>query len=124
MMTGWGLLVTAILALGGGLILRIFLPNPELRSLGITFMRVLAVCQIPACLEGVFGNAFKGKGRTIPPSVCSITSNIIRVPLAYLLSKTSLGLAGIWIAISFTACLRGVWVAIWYATAARKENRA
>ncbi|MCL2488954.1 MAG: MATE family efflux transporter [Oscillospiraceae bacterium] len=124
MMTGWGLLVTAILALGGGLILRIFLPDPELRSLGITFMRILAVCQIPACLEGVFGNAFKGKGRTIPPSVCSITSNFIRVPLAYLLSKTSLGLAGIWIAISFTACLRGVWVAIWYVTAARKENRA
>jgi Na+-driven multidrug efflux pump len=76
------------------------------------------------CLDAVFGNAFKGKGRTMPPSICSITSNVIRVPLAYLLSQTSLGLMGIWIAISFTGCLRGVWVTIWYFCSARKKGLA
>ena len=119
----WGLFVTAVLALGGGIIFAVFLPDPGLRDLGVTYLRIIAVCQIPMNLEGVFGNAFKGKGRTVPASLCSITTNIIRVPLAFLLSKTSLGLLGIWVAISFTACLRGIWITIWYVAAERKKRR-
>jgi putative MATE family efflux protein len=124
LMTGWGVTVASILALGGGIIFSIFLPDPELRNLGIMYLRVLAICQIPMNLEGVFGNAFKGKGRTVPPSICSITSNVIRVPLAYILSRTSLGLLGIWIAVSFSACLRGIWVSLWYAAAGRQKPQA
>ena len=123
LMVSWGLFVTAILALGGGIIFSVFLPDPGLRDLGVTYLRIIAVCQIPMNLEGVFGNAFKGKGRTVPASLCSITSNIIRVPLAFLLSKTSLGLLGIWIAVSLTACLRGIWIAVWYIAAERRKRK-
>ena len=121
-MVGWGLFVSLILFFGGGLIFSIFLPDPSLRGIGIIYLRILAVCQIPVNLESVFGNAFKGKGRTIIPSVCNIVSNIIRVFLAYILSKTSLGLFGIWIAVSLSACLRGIWVIIWYIIAERREK--
>ena len=113
-MAGWGLMVSSILAFAGGFVFSLFLPDPGLRDLGIRYMLILAVCQIPMNLEAVAGNAFRGLGKTIPPSVSNISSNIIRVPLAYVLSLTSLGLYGIWIAISLSACIRGIWIWFWY----------
>ena len=114
----WGLFVTLVLAFGGNFFFDIFLPeyayNVELRRLFITFLRILAACQIFSNLEFVATNAFRGKGKTIPPSVVSISSNLIRVPLAFGLSLTPLGLLGIWIAVSFTSGLRGLAVMLWY----------
>jgi len=114
----WGLFVTLVLAFGGSLFFDIFLPeyayNLELRQLFITYLLILAACQIFSNLEFLATNAFRGKGKTIPPSVVNITSNLIRVPLALGLSLTPLGLLGIWIAVSFTAGLRGLVVVLWY----------
>jgi len=114
----WGVIVTAILAFGSSIIFTVFLPeyaaDPEMRNLFITYMRILAACQIFANLESVAANAFRGIGKTVPPSVIGIASNIIRVPLAYFLSTTALGLIGIWVAISLTAGFRGLAVFAWY----------
>ena len=122
-MAGWGLAVTAVLALGGEAIYRFFLPeDAELWGLGVRYMRILAISQIPMNLESVFGNAFKGQGRTIPPSVSSISSNVVRVPLAYILSRTSLGLTGIWLAVTITAAMRGIWIGAWYGISGRPRR--
>jgi len=114
----WGIFVTAILWFGAEIIFVVFLPEyvvyPEMRRIFVTYMRILAACQILANLEYVASNAFRGKGKTIPPSVVSITSNVIRVPLAFFLSLTSLGVLGIWTAVSFTNALRGLGVCLWY----------
>jgi len=112
-MTCWGIGVTMLLYFAGGAIFGAFLPDPSLTALGIKYLRIIAACQIPMNLEAVAGNAYKGTGRTVKPSVVSITSNIIRVPLAYLLSRM-VGLTGVWVAVSATACLRGVWISAWY----------
>jgi Na+-driven multidrug efflux pump len=114
LMAGWGLMVSLLMVFGGGVMFSLFLPDPDLLEMGRRYMIVLAVCQIPMNLEAVAGNAFKGRGRTIPPSVASITSNVIRVPMAYFLSRSPLGLAGIWLVISGTACLRGIWISVWH----------
>ena len=102
----------------------LFLPDfadqNDMRELFITYLRILAACQIFANLEYVAANAFRGKGRTIPPSISGITSNLIRVPLAFFLSRTSLGVMGVWTAVSFTAGFRGVMVCIWYMWTYRK----
>jgi putative MATE family efflux protein len=113
-MTGWGLFVTAILFFGGGIIFDIFMPELEYKDLAITFCRLLAIYQVAANLESVAAGAFRGMGRTVPPSITSITSMVIRVPLAYVLSQTSLGLLGVWIAVSVTAGLKGVSICVWY----------
>ena len=109
----WGLAVTLLLFTFGRPLYGIFLKEPEILEMGAEYMRILAFCQLAMCLEGVGASIFRGIGETVKPSVVSITSNIIRVPLAYLLSRT-VGLTGVWIAVSATACLRGVWISAWY----------
>jgi len=114
----WGAFVSFFMWFGAGAVYNMFFPHyrdyTEIRSLFITHMRILAVCQVFANMEYVAANAFRGKGRTVPPSIASISSNVIRVPLAFFLSLTPLGVLGVWAAISFTAGLRGVVVSLWY----------
>jgi putative MATE family efflux protein len=113
-MTLWGVLVTLLLFFAGGFIFSLFLPGPEMLNLGVPYLRILAFCQLPMNLEAVGAGAFKGSGRTIPPSLASIVSNTIKPILALILSRTSLGLYGIWVAVCATAILRGVWICLWY----------
>jgi Na+-driven multidrug efflux pump len=72
-------------------------------------------------LEAVAAGAFKGTGRTMAPSAVSIISNLLRPGLALALSRTSLGLNGVWIAVTVTACIRGAWICLWYLF--RKKDR-
>jgi putative MATE family efflux protein len=113
-MTLWGLFVSLLLFFAGGLIFPLFLPDPKLLHLGTRYFQILAFCQLPMNLEAVGAGAFKGTGRTLPPALASIVSNIIRPILAFFLASTSLGLYGVWVAVSATAVLRGLWVCLWY----------
>jgi len=116
MMTLWGLLVAVLLYFGGGTLYEIFVPNePTVIAMGILYLQILAFIQIPACLEGVAAGIFRGMGKTVPPSISSITSNILRVILAYMaVHFTDLGLTGIWLAVALSAGLRGIWILVWY----------
>jgi len=122
----WGACVSLLMWFGGDVVFRIFLHDyaayPEKRELFLTYMRMLAVIQIFANIEFVASNAFRGKGRTIPPSVVGITTNVIRVPLAFVLSRTALGILGVWLAICITAAFRGIGAGIWYWLDSRKEK--
>ena len=125
MMGTWGIIVTAILFFGGGFIFSLFLPNePEVIETGANYMKILALCQILSCLENITSGTFRGLGNTIPPSLVSITSNFIRMIAAYFLSKTSMGLDGIWWALTLGAMLRGGWMFSWYKLYARKLPKA
>jgi len=125
LMTCWGFLVALLLYFGGGALYGIFVPNdPNVIKMGIHYLQVLAFVQIPACLEGVAAGIFRGKGKTLPPSISSITSNILRVVFAYLfVSITDFGLTGIWIAVGASAAIRGIWIFIWYTIHARKQPK-
>lgn len=110
----WGIIVTLILFFGGKLIFQLFLAEPSAIEMGIVYMKVLAFCQIIACLEYNCAGAFRGIGRTIPPSVVSITGNMIRVPIVYLLAGTALGINGVWVGITIGASIRSIWLIIWF----------
>lgn len=122
-MAVWGALVTILLFFCGDALFSLFLPDPKIIEMGAVYLKLLASCQLPMCLEFIAAGAFKGTGRTLEPSVVSIVSNGLRVPLAYVLSLTSLGLNGIWLGVSAGAILRGVWMFVWYLLAARKQPR-
>jgi Na+-driven multidrug efflux pump len=116
MMTFWGFLVSILLFFGGRTLYGIFVPNePDVIVMGVFYLQILAFIQIPACLEGVAAGIFRGMGKTVPPSVTSISTNILRVVLAYLsVHFTDLGLTGIWLAVALSAGLRGIGILIWY----------
>ena len=83
--------------------------------MGIQYLQILALIQIPGCLEGVGAGIFRGQGKTMPPSIASITSNVLRVVFAYGFTYfTGLGLTGIWLALAISAAIRGTWIFIWY----------
>ncbi|MCL2549265.1 MAG: MATE family efflux transporter, partial [Symbiobacteriaceae bacterium] len=65
--------------------------------------------------------AFRGTGQTLPPSLVSISCNSLRVLFAYLLAATSLGLNGVWWAVTICGSLRGFGIFIWYLLAQRKQ---
>jgi putative MATE family efflux protein len=110
----WGLLITALLFFAGGTLFSFFLSEPKLVVLGTRYLRIFACCQLVMNLEAVAAGAFKGTGRTVIPSAVSIVSNVIRPALALLLSRTSLGLTGVWIAVVITTNLRGLSICLWY----------
>jgi putative MATE family efflux protein len=120
----YGAFVSIILAIPGKYIFGLFLPDPVLIERSVLYLRILAICQIPMCIESVASNMFRGLGKTIPPAIVSTTCNIIRVPMAYLLSMEFLGigLPGVWIAISASACIKGVWSYIWYFLHSKKKK--
>jgi putative MATE family efflux protein len=110
----WGALVTVLFLTAGGSLFSFFLPDPVLLDGGRSFLRIMALCEIFGCLEAVASGVFRGFGRTFPPSVVSIVSNALRIPIAYYLSRSSLGLNGIWLGVTISASLRGVWVFLWF----------
>jgi Na+-driven multidrug efflux pump len=120
-MTGWGSVVTLLLVFAGGFFYRLFSDDPTVISIGITYLRIAAFVQIAGCLEFVSAGTFRGLGKTIPPSIITITFNTLRVFIAFALGQTSLGLYGIFIGEASGILLRGVSMTIWCMIHQRKN---
>jgi len=121
-MTVWGTTITLVFIAFGAQIFSLFLPLPHLIILGKQYLFIMAFSQLSMNLETVASSSFKGTGRTIPPSLTSITCNVLRPALALFLSGTSLGLHGIWIAITATTILRGFWICLWYLFSKKRQK--
>lgn len=110
----WGIFAAILPWLIGRPLFAFFLPNPEILQGGVTFLRILSVAQIFICLEFWAVGVFRGLGKTLPPTISAVTGNVLRIPLAYVLSQTSLGVNGIWWSIVFGAIMRTTILIIWY----------
>jgi putative MATE family efflux protein len=121
-MAVWGTLVTLLLWFLGGFLFSLFLPDPDMVALGVPYLRILSFAQLPMNMEAVGAGAFKGTGRTLQPSLASIASNAVKPVLAWALSRTGLGIYGVWIGVSITALVRGVWVCLWYVFTERRGS--
>lgn len=115
----WGLCVTALLFFGARFLFAIFITDPHIIEMGVVYLRILSACQFAACLEFTTAGCFRGMGRTLPPSIASISSNAARVVMAYILSA-KFGLNGVWWAISLGAVIRSIWMFTWYLIINRK----
>lgn len=119
-MAVWGALVTLVLFFQGRALYLLFLPDPESADMGTIYLQVLAACQVIACLEYNSAGVLRGIGKTIPPSFVSICGNILRIPIVYVLSRTSLGINGVWIGLTIGASIRSLWLVIWFIFIAKK----
>jgi putative MATE family efflux protein len=114
LMAAWGTMIAVFFCVAGKYIFFVFLPDAEIAELGRRYLWILAAAQIAMNLEAVWSGTFKGKGKTIPPSVVSIAANVLKPVLGFVLSRTSLGVYGVWVGIATGDTLRGVCLFIWY----------
>lgn len=118
----WGMLCTLALTLLPSPIFQIFIREPEVLPMGVSYLQILGISQLFMCIEASSTGAFNGLGETRIPSVASIVLNLARIPLALLLSSTSLGLDGIWWAISISSICKGIFLTVGYFIYIRKHH--
>ncbi len=85
-----------------------FVDDPETIATGSSYLIILGYSQLFMTLEMITGGAFNGQGLTYYSATISIVFTVLRVPLAIILSNTSLGILGVWWSISITSMLKGV----------------
>ena len=110
----WGLLCTVLLIGFPEPVFRLFITEQAVIPMGVDYLVILGVSQLLMSVEITTAGAFAGLGKTLPPSVCSIVLTGARIPLAWLLVRTSLGLNGIWWSITISSLLKGLVLFLWF----------
>ena len=106
---GLGILTTLLLILGAEPLFTLFVPDdPVAIKEGIIYLRILGLSQFLMTIEIGTNGAFNGLGKTLYPTVNGIVLNALRIPAALILSKTALGLSGVWWAITVSSNLKGI----------------
>ncbi len=104
----WGVVMTAGITLTLSafiiafpkLLLSMFVHNPVILDIGTGYLRTLGFAYILFAVMFISNGVINGSGRTMVTMAATILSIwLIRVPLAAVLSKTALGIKGIWFAI-------------------------
>ena len=101
-------------------IFKIFLDSPDSIIIGANYMRIIGFSQVFMCLEILTVGAFNGVGKTYIPPIISVTLSLLRIPVALLLSATTLGLNGVWLSISVSSVLKGIILTTWFSIFIRK----
>lgn len=104
----WGTFSTLLLLFCAKPIFSLFIDERAIIPLGVSYLVILGVSQMPMCVEIITAGAFSGFGNTVIPSTISIVLTVARIPMAMFLSATALGLDGIWWSISISSILKGV----------------
>lgn len=110
----WGTFTSCLLIFGAEFIFKIFIRESEVLPLGISYLVILGIGQMPMCEELVTVGALQGLGKTMSCSVITIVLTAARIPLALILTRTHLGLNGIWWALTLTSITKGCVYVIYY----------
>ncbi len=103
----------------GSEIFSVFIPEREAYLAGGDYLFIIGISQVFMMLELTTQGMFNGIGKTTPPAVVSIVFNTVRIPLAMILA-TTMGVNGVWWAISLTSIIKGIFSAMWYYFIQRK----
>lgn len=117
----WGSFCTFVLMTFSYAIFKIFVSEPEVLAMGVDYLQILGISQLFMCVELTLAGIFAGLGKTDPPSISSGILTIARIPVAYILMSTVLGLNGIWWSLTISGILKGVVLAIWFIIYFRKN---
>jgi putative MATE family efflux protein len=110
---GWGFLMTSIITIAISLMAVLF-SGPILRAFGLggdlkvmeiggSYLHIVGACYICVGVMFVCGGVINGSGHTMVTMVFSILAFwLIRVPAAWYLSATSLGVRGVWFAVALS----------------------
>lgn len=108
LMVVWGAITTFLLVGFCGPLFRLFITEPEVVPAGMDYLRIIGYGQLFMCMELMTVGALSGLGKTFLCSVISISLTSARIPLAMFLGSTSLGLNGIWWALTISSVAKGL----------------
>ena len=104
----WGLLITLLFVFAPNKIAGIFFHEQKAIETAVGYLVIVGLSESFLCVEMMTVGALSGLGKTRLCSIISITFTAMRVPVAVLLSRTVLGLNGIWWTITVTSVLKGI----------------
>lgn len=104
----WGTFIGILFILFPESIADIFFHEPDVVAAAVGYLIIIGIGEPFMCTEIVSGGAISGLGNTRLCSILTIIFTGVRVPLAYILSRTALGLSGIWWALTVTSICKGI----------------
>ena len=107
-MSIWGLFTTILLIAGAVPIFSLFIHEVEVIPAGASYLRIIGFSEMFMCVELMTVGAMSGMGKTMEASIITILLTSARIPLAMILGSTSLGLDGIWWALTISSVTKGI----------------
>jgi len=107
-----GFIFSIILILFSTQIARVFTTDPQVIESASKYLLIIGLSEIFMAWELVTEGIFSGIGNTLPTTIIGLPLNILRIPLAYILSEY-MGINGVWIAVSSTTLLKGLLLILW-----------
>lgn len=104
----WGLLITVLFVLFPKQISGVFFHEADVIAISVEYLIIVGLGEAFMCVELLAVGAVSGLGNTKLCSLISIVLTGLRIPLALVLSHTSMGLNGIWWALTLTSMAKGV----------------
>lgn len=107
-MTVWGLLITTLFVSLPVQLSSIFFHEENVIPVMVDYFIIVGFSEAFMCVELMAIGAISGLGNTKLCSAISIIFTAMRIPLAMVLETTSLGLNGIWWALTLTSMAKGI----------------
>ncbi|MGN1167736.1 MAG: MATE family efflux transporter [Lachnospiraceae bacterium] len=122
-MAVWGSLIMFAFLIFPDAISRIFFHEPEVIRISAKYLIIIGFSEACMCIELMTVGTLSGLGKTRLCSVISILMTASRIPIAMSLCKTSLGLNGVWWAMTLTSVAKGlVFFLAFYRTVGKMEK--
>lgn len=108
--------ITTMIGLFGSLLFYFFgewifaliVPDPATYIEGGRYLHIASFSQLFMMIEITTQGLFYGTGRSTTPAIISISGNLLRIPMAFLLISLGFGVSAIWWAVSLTSILKGI----------------
>ncbi|MBQ3011595.1 MAG: polysaccharide biosynthesis C-terminal domain-containing protein, partial [Oscillospiraceae bacterium] len=107
-MSVWGLLITALFVFLPVQLSSIFFHEAHVIPVMVDYFIIVGFSEPFMCVELMAIGAISGLGNTKLCSTISIVFTALRIPLALVLGASSLGLNGIWWALTVTSMAKGI----------------
>jgi len=108
-------LIAIIFFLLASKIIGLFNKNPGVIFMGTQYLRITTPFYIFIAFGLVLNRALAGAGDTFIPMIITLVSLWgFQIPMALFLSKTALGLTGVWWAIALAFALNGLLILCWF----------
>ncbi len=104
----WGTFILILFVLCPGPISKIFFHEELAIAISVSYLFIIGFSEPFMAVELVTCGGLAGLGKTRLCSVISIIFTALRIPMAFVLEHTALGLDGIWWALTITSIIKGV----------------